>query len=212
MAQAIDVSAVLSKQDVSGLMREINRNAELLGRDMGPAVGSAGWFVADSLRVSTKLAPKKRKMKKLPRSEMDRWHKSRPGWSLYLVDRWYRGTRQRFRLYAKGKRAANKSPRVVIGKRGLAAKAWHWAAIQLGRGTGAPKVSGKASAIAKRQMKVTKNIKSVAPWVKIVNSLDYASQAFKSQGDQTLNSVMARATSRLAKFTDRRIAKRMGAK
>jgi hypothetical protein len=68
MSAAIDLSAVVSRQDISMLMRQMNRAQKELGMDIKKSMQMAGRLVAQSLSASTKLAPKTRPIVKNPDS------------------------------------------------------------------------------------------------------------------------------------------------
>ena len=201
MSAAIDISAELSKQDVGLVLREMHRGNAALGRSLGKGVQAAGWAIADSLRTATALSPKKR-----PVTEV-KGQITKKGNKTFEVERWHKGAKRTFNVYAKGKREANALPQVKIKNRGLAAKAWLWSQVALGTGRGGTRVGPEAARIAKQQSHVSRDLKSSNPWVRIENSLEYASRAFKTDGPQAIDSVMQRASRKLEEYVKRQLAK-----
>jgi len=204
-AGAIDVAAILSKQDMAGVMSEIERRSRTLGVSLKKATMFAGWTVADSLRLATKIAPKRRTIRETDAPLTRRGNKT------YEVESMSGGKKTTFKIYAKGKREANKNPRAQIKRRGLAAKVWHFGQRPLGSGRGSPRTDAKTSKRARNSMTVTVR-GGQNPSVEIENRLGYASQAFKSSGEQTVNNALSRAAARMVHMTNAALVKQMGLK
>lgn len=201
MSAAIDIEAVISKQDIGLVLREMHRGNAALGRSLGKGVQAAAWSIADSLRTATALSPKKR-----PVTEV-KGQITKKGNKTFEVERWHKGAKRTFNVYARGKREANALPQVKIKNRGLAAKAWMWATVALGPGRGGTRVGPEAARIAKQQSRVSRDLKSSNPWVQIDNKIEYASKAFKASGPQTIDNVMQRASRKLEEYVKRQLAK-----
>jgi hypothetical protein len=204
MPATIEFDAKLSGQGT--LMREMRASAKALGLSVAGGVKFTGWAVADAFRTATKESPKKRKITEVKGA------RTKAGNKTFEVERWHRGKKTTFLVYAKNKREANKLPQVKIGNRGLARKAWHFPQRKLGSARGGGKVGTTATRIARRHGTVELHLRDENPSVKITNSLDYAADAFKTSGQQTINNVLERAARRMQKMTAAKVAKRMGAK
>ena len=207
MAAAIQFDAELSRQDVGRLMRQMHATARDLGLSLANAVKFTGWAVADAFRTSTKESPKRRKLTELKDRPL-----TRRGNKTFLAVRLHRGRKTTYNVFAKNKREANKLPQVQIKNRGLARKAWHFPQKQLGSGRGGGRVGASAVKIARRHGSAELHLEGDNPWVRITNSLDYAADAFKTSGRQTVNSVAERAARRMQKITAAKVAKKLGAK
>jgi hypothetical protein len=203
MAAAIEFDARLDSQGVSSLMRQMRASAKALNISLGNAVKFTAWAVADSLRAATDESPKKRKLTEV------RGERTKAGNKVFEVERWSRGRKTTFRVFAKNKREASKLPQVRIALRGLARKSWHFAQRRLGSSRGGPKVTARATSIARRHGSATMQLRGDNPTAKIEN---YAIPAFKTSGQQTLNNVAERAARRMQKITAAKLAKRMGAR
>jgi hypothetical protein len=210
---AVDVTAEVRRQDISALMRQMRRNAEAFGRSVPSSVKFAAWAVADALRAATKIAPKYhdieeiKSLRQFSRVGEDKIYGDRT----YDITQYSRGRTRVFRVTAPGRREVKKMPVAQIQLRGLAAKAWHLAQRKLGSGRGGAKVSPRASEKATRYGMVSMNLGGNNPSVTITNKLNYASQAFKSDGEQTISNVMERAASRMAHIIDGKLKKKLQA-
>jgi hypothetical protein len=205
MAAALDVSAELDRQDMGAVMSAMRRNMAMLGKSLPQSLKFTGWAVADSLRVATKLSPKKRPVREVPKE------RTRRGNKVFEVERLSSGGRKStFRVFGKNKREVNKLPSVIIQNRGLAARAWHFAQRKLGSGRGGARVSAKAQKLARRYTSVEMNLRGNNPSITIRNRLKYAGDAFKTSGEQTINNVLERAARRMEKITLAKAAKALG--
>lgn len=203
---SVSISAEISRQDISGLMRQMERARKEVGKSLGQSVKFAAWSVADALRAATRISAKRREVEEMPGVEKKR------GKLAWKVTGARKGKPKEWTIYAANKAEAKKHPVVQIGNRGLAQKAWHWAQSRLGSSRGGLKVGGKTFNLAQEYTGVTISLKGDDPFVKIVNRLPYASEAFESGGGQTVNNAMERAAKRMAHIIDAQIAKKMGAK
>jgi hypothetical protein len=184
----------------------MKRNAKLVSGDMGRSLQLTAWAVADSLRTSTTVSPKYRPLKLKFKPEVGDELK------FYEVQKVKNGVPMPFTVRARNKREAKKKRGVLIGRRGLAARGWGWAQGKLGRQGSRANRGPAADKMARRLVMVTKNTRGDKLFVQIRNRVNYAMEAFKSSGEQTLNNVMARAARKIERITEQRLAKRMGAK
>jgi hypothetical protein len=237
---AIDISAMVSKRDVSNLMNDIQRASRELGKSAKESVKWAGRFVAQSLSASSKVAPKLRPVVENPdqRAATDGRRAS------HGVMRYDRSGNRVFRgIYRTGeygkirfldKRTAQwlvrdtltgevtrathptgvdvdelqgimQSKRRVIGRRGLAKKAWRTASMNINGG-----------AVSVMDVPYAGSVSWTGgdnnPTVTITSNLRYAGAAFKTAGDQAVSSAMERAHARMANRIDAAVKKKMGAK
>jgi len=95
-----------------------------------------------------------------------------------------------------------KDKRRIIGRRGLAAATWRRAVQAVGGSASFGNLSGSAVRIARSVMNVTKRLESFDKYIKLENGLRYAGSAFKTKGDQAVNSAFRRAADGMARKID----------
>jgi len=189
--------------DVDALMRQIHRNSNSLGKSLGSSVKFAAWSVADALRVATKISNKNRSVE-------DSGERRKKGLKKFIIERFHGDKPMRkLDVYAKNKSEATEKTVVKIRNRGLAQKAWHWPQSKLGSSRGSPKVSNNTSRIAANNGSTEIHLEGQNLWISITNKLNYANDAFRSGGAQTVENTMARAATRMAHMIDSKIAKKM---
>jgi hypothetical protein len=206
MAGAIEFDAELSGQDVAALMRQMKASAKALNLSMAKSVKFTGWSVSRSLGAATQEAPKKRKIKEVT------GEKTRRGNKVFEVERWHRGRKSTFRVFARNKREASKLPQVKIALAKLAKKSWHWTQRKMGSSVGGAKVGAEANRLARRHGTVELHLRGDNPWLRINNTLEYILSAFKTSGQQLLSNVVERAARGMQKTTADKVARKMGAR
>jgi predicted TIM-barrel enzyme len=206
MSATIDMSAVVSKQDVSALMRQMRRAEKDIGMSLGQSVKLTAWAVADALRAATKVSDKRRKVVE------DLTRGIRGLRKPFIVQAIRKNKEKEFPIRATSKREANAHRVAQIGNRGLAQRAWLWAQGHVGARRGGGKVGAKTAQLAEKYTSVQVRVKGNDPMVRIDNRLPYALDAFKSSGEQTVSNAMERASRRMMHIIDAKIAKKLGAK
>lgn len=203
MSAALDISAELQRQSISGIMAQMHRASSAVGKSLGQSTQLTAWAVADALRVATNISLKKRPVREIGADIVDRK-------KIFEVEGYKRGRKFTFQMRAADKREAMASKRVKILNTGLAAKSWHWPQSKLGSSRGGKQVSAYTKDLAEKYSSVTAHLSGENPSVLIENKLPYATEAFKASGDQTVSNVMERAAKRMAHIIDGQIARKFG--
>jgi hypothetical protein len=197
------------KRDVSALLAQIGRAQRELGKGLGQTIKFAAWSVAQSLGVLTKVAPKYREYRVIKEG---RGIAKGKGGKKYEITSLKKGHKHTFNVRAASISDLKKDGRLIIGNAGLAKSAWMWGIKRLGSGNG---ISMKGVTMGARKrgqqnMDVTQRLRGDDPFVRIVNSLPYASQAMRG-GASAINGAMGKAASHMEKIISAQIAKKLGA-
>jgi len=204
------VSIEWPKQDVRALWAQIDRAQKELGKGLGQAVRFAAWSVARSLGVITKVAPKYRDYQAIKEA---RGVARKAGSKLFEITSWKKGNKRTFQIRAKSVAELKQTPQVIISNAGRAKAAWMWGVKKLGSGKGVSMngVTSRGYKVAGSNMDVTQKLEGNDPFVKIVNSLPYATNAFKG-GSGVVEGAMGKAARSMARIINADIAKKLGAK
>ena len=204
------VSIEWPKQDVRALWAQIDRAQKELGKGLGPAIRFAAWSVARSLGTVTKVAPKYRPYKVIAEGRGVAKHK---GGKKYEVTSWKKGHAKTFNIRSASVSELKKKGQVRIGNAGLAKSAWMWGIKKLGSGGGV-NMKGVTPGARRRgagNMNVTQQLRGDNPFIKIVNSLPYATNALRG-GIGDVTTALGKAARAMGKIIDANIAKKLGAK
>ena len=203
MTAAIQIS--FPNSDLRRLRSSMERNARDLGKSVRQSVKFAAWAVAESLRLATKIAPKHRAIE--PTGKV-----TSSGNKEFSVTSDRGAKSKTFNVYAPNKRAAQKLPQVTIARRGLAASLWGKTQSKLGRRGRSASVNGKTDSLASRLGSVQQKLSGDNPAIIITNRANYAMDAFKTSGEQTVGNAIERASRRMEHMIDADVRKKMGAK
>jgi len=197
--------------DVRALFAQMGRAQKELGRDMGQALKFAGWSVARSLGVQTKVAPKYRDYTAMKESRREVARHG--GRKKYEVVSLKKGRRKAFTVRAESVAKLKQMSQVRIGKAGLAKAAWMWGIKKLGSGGGFSMKGATASAkqFGRENMDVTSRLTGNDPFISITNSLPYASAALKG-GMSAVTGAMGKAARSMEQIITAKAAKKLGAK
>jgi hypothetical protein len=203
------VSVEWPKKDVQALWAQIDRAQKELGKDLGQAVRFAAWSVARSLGVGTKVSDKYRPYKVI---KEERGVARRAGSKLYEITSWKKGREHTFNMRAKNIAELKATPQVKIANRGRAKSAWMWGIKKLGSGSGVSMngVTPKGFMAAQNTMDVEQKLSGDNPYVKMINSLPYATSALKG-GMSAVNGAMGKAARSMARIINADIKKKLGA-
>lgn len=204
------VSIKWPRQDVRALWAQIDRAQKELGKGLGPAIRFAGWSVARALGVKTNIAPKYRPYKVI---QEGRGVAKRKGGKKYEVTSWKKGHAKTFNIRAASVSELKKKGQVRIGNAGLAKSAWMWGIKKIGGGKNISMkgVTPGAKRFGERNMETTSRLRGDDPFVKIVNSLPYATNALHG-GMSAVNGAMGKAARYMEHVIDDKIKTKMGAK
>jgi hypothetical protein len=166
--------------------------------------------VARSLGVITKVAPKCREYRVIKEA---RGVARKAGSKLFEITSWKKGNKRTFQIRAKSVAELKQTPQVIISNAGRAKAAWMWGVKKLGSGKGVSMngVTSRGYKVAGSNMDVTQKLEGNDPFVKIVNSLPYATNAFKG-GSGVVEGAMGKAARSMARIINADIAKKLGAK
>ena len=210
MADGIDISATLNKQDIRAFNALIIRNSKEFGKSLKSSLQFAAWSIAGALAASTKIAPKFRPYRKVKEARKKRGEE-RYG-ALYEVDFDRSGKKFTRQVRAKSVGELKKKSQVMVRNYGLAAASWSFAQSKLGkRDSVGAKIAAHARKKASSFGAVTFHKDRTNPKVTIQNKLNYAYDAFKTSGRQTVANVMERAVKRMAHVIEGKLAKAMKA-
>jgi hypothetical protein len=205
--------------DVAAMQVQMQRFASAFGKDIVEEIKFATWAIASALSAATKVAPKTREIEQATEANTGEASrilaplKSRSGKSRYDVYSLKGGKSKVFPIYHFSKMAAKRDKRAIIGMRGLAKSSWFFAQRKYGRGGGgAGGATGNAKRWGERLTETEEKLRGLEPHIKITNRVEYATQAFKSGGPQTVNNACERAHKQMAHILDGKIAKKLGVK
>jgi len=182
------IMAEVNQGDIDRLMATMWKAERTLNKSVGESIRWTAWALAKTLGTSTKVSKKSRPVKR------DATAKVRGKKQAFSVKSYRGGTIKERRIYAESLRAAKASRAATIGRRGQAKAAWSWGIRALGSGGSMPSGMKSGTArIAGNNMHVTKHLTGNDKHILIENKLRYAGAAFKTQGDQSVNTAAARA-------------------
>lgn len=194
------------QRDVDAFFRAMNDQQRYLNKDAGQALGAAAKALVQSLGTSTKVAPKRRKVKEVASQSRRRDVKT------YAVTGWFgkpRTEQTRF-VNARNRDAGAVQRMASIGSRGLARASWKSVGKHIRANLNLMQVaSGKIARIAD-QLGVAKAVLSGPdPYVEIRNRVPYIVQAMDG-GRQEVSTAMERAARALNHSMERQLVRRMG--
>jgi hypothetical protein len=193
------------RADVESFMRAMEYNAKWLDKDADKAVASAAASLISTLRTSTRIAPKRRKVRQLSTGFVPGKQRQRSDLVRFAITGyWKAGGYQTKIIQAKTRENALKYAK--INNRGLAKASWTWAAKKARiSGGGSIGVKSKTDAIARRSV----DVKRSTGVVEIHNRLPYIVDALRD-GESGVESAMRRAANKLIGSADNLLKKRYG--
>jgi hypothetical protein len=211
-AAALDIQAVLNRQDVSNLVAQMDRARRVLGLSLPQSVRFGAWAVAGALGTATRIAPKRRKIEAVSQGVTFGQEGTQRGKIRFRVTSERGGRVKTFMISADSAAAAKQHPRVKIARSGLAKASWGWPQRKLGRGAGAfGGVTARARTDAERATRVVQKLSGENPFVEMHNRLGYVEDAMRG-GARTVESAFERAAKRMVQVIDAKAAKVLGMK
>jgi len=199
----IDVQLQANPADMASLRRQIERAQSSLGKDMAEALTWAAWSVAKTLGTASKIAPKQREYKLVDGGKLDK----ADGKKSFVVKVWRQKASPRWVFTRAASVAELKAQSLMqIKRRGLAQKAWMWC-IKKVRRSASVAVAGPIAGILAKTATVDKKLTGRDQYVSMTNGLDYASEAFKQDGDRTAANAVERAAGMMEHTIDDKLKK-----
>jgi hypothetical protein len=201
-----DITIEWPKADVDRLFAAMQNAQKYLNYDSGHALRAAAKHLLGALRTSTKRAPKYRTI--LPSDAKP----PRRNLKAFEVNGFFGRPRKYAEktVFSRNKATARRR-HATIGNSGLAAATWAQATRDLG-GSFNGLISGAGQKLARlgRQFSSSRmDFKGGDNFWETHNTLDYITQALRG-GENTIETVMARAASGMEQSINRQLVKRMG--
>jgi len=204
----LDATIEFPRDDVDALFRQMERQSRLLGKNLVHSLNAAAMYLSRSLSASANVAPKARKIHPLQISMSRR--KNVKSWG---VTGWF----GRPRTYQTKILNTSKGPEYVkerigmIRRRGLGKMTMGRMSKAVG-GLAQTHMSGIAAGVADLAKKYGNSEKGGGeqdPWIRMTNSLNYATDALKG-GDSAIGTAMGRAARAMEKSIDTQLRKKYG--
>ena len=204
--------------DVDALFRQMDRQSRLLGRDLVHSLNAAAMYVGRSLGASTKVSKKTRQVKALPLKIAKGQRSTVNGQPVvpWGVTGWFgRPRTYQTKILRTSKGEAYVKERIgMIRRRGLAKKTMASMAKKVG-GIGAAGMSHMSfgaqelSRIASQHGTSQRGGGEQAPWIRMENTLNYATDALKG-GEMAIETAMGRAARAMEHSIDKQLRRKFG--
>ncbi len=194
------------QEDVRALFRAMDAGMKYMNMHVNHALNSAGRFLVQSIVASTRIAPKKRKVKEVQSAA---FKPSRRNLKTFAIDGYFGKPRTRQTKVVYSRDAATAQKRFgKIRNSGLAQTAWKSAAREANLGGGGRNLSSAGGEMLKIANRLASGSRT-KEYIKLTSFVGYGDKALRG-GERSLETALERASNAMMKSIEKRLVDKQG--
>jgi hypothetical protein len=213
----VDSKTVQMAMDPRPLEQFVKQNSQAFKGLSRDGVRWAAIRYCKAARAATKVAPKKRRIVKNAKKAGNKTATRNKNQNLFYAQKKMGSGKPDvyIPIVARSKEIARADPRATITKRGLAANTWRWMIGRIGGAGAKPGMFTNPGAFATdnkgRFMRVTNNLRKFNPEMRLLDKLDYATEAmYGSRKGPNVHTVVQRTINNMDAQIKRNIRAKRG--